>query len=82
MLERSVFIREEETGELAKELNSKILKLYGKFLSEDGSEVDYSGMKNSPEFEDFVANTKSTWISPFIHQKSTTQHSWYRTYSP
>jgi len=38
---------------MTSELNKTILKLYGRFLSEDGNKVDYAGLANSPLFEQY-----------------------------
>jgi len=38
---------------IAQELNSQILKLYGKFLNENGTVVDYNGLGQSEEFKEF-----------------------------
>jgi hypothetical protein len=40
---------------IAAELRVRITRLYGQFLSEDGSRVDYLGMKGSEAFEDYLA---------------------------
>lgn len=42
-----------DAGRVAKDVNSKILRIYGKFLSEDGSAVDYGGIASSPEFAEW-----------------------------
>ena len=38
-------------GELAREVNRAVLNMYGAHLSEDGRQVDYAGLAESPEFE-------------------------------
>lgn len=38
---------------VAKDVNLKIMRIYGKFLSEDGSAVDYDGIASSSEFQDW-----------------------------
>ena len=40
-------------NELGEEMRKMIKKLYGKFLNDTGTKVDYSGMKNSKEFQDY-----------------------------
>jgi len=40
--------------QVSQDLRRQVLKLYGKFLSEDGRKVDYAGMGRSQEFADFV----------------------------
>jgi hypothetical protein len=42
-----------DASKLAKELNAKILRMYGKFLSDDGSAVDYDGISKSAEFSEW-----------------------------
>jgi hypothetical protein len=37
----------------SQELNSRIMKLYGTFLSSDGSTLDYEGLARSSEFAEF-----------------------------
>jgi hypothetical protein len=48
---------EEIAAHLAKNLNKTVLKLYGSFLSEDGTLVDYKAMKSSEGFQDFASQT-------------------------
>jgi len=45
------------SSQIAYDLNKTILRLYGKFLSEDGGHVDYSAMKSSEEFAQFSQDT-------------------------
>lgn len=42
-----------DLGKIAKDVNAKILRIYGKFLSEDGSAVDYEGIAKSQEFAEW-----------------------------
>jgi hypothetical protein len=42
---------------IAQELNSQVLKLYGKFLNDQGTAVDYKGLGQSEEFQDFKHKT-------------------------
>ncbi len=42
---------------IAQELNTQILKLYGKFLNEQGTAVDYKGLGQSEEFQEFKHKT-------------------------
>jgi len=48
----------ESASDLAAQINKSILKLYGKFLSDDGKAVDYKGLAASEEFQQFVADTQ------------------------
>ncbi|CAK8672326.1 uncharacterized protein LOC143466002 isoform X2 [Clavelina lepadiformis] len=41
-------------SELSILIRKSILKLYGSYLSNDGKMVDYTGLGQSPEFEDYV----------------------------
>ena len=43
--------------EVAASLRNRITALYDAFLSEDGREVDYAGMRDSPEFAAYVEAT-------------------------
>lgn len=40
-------------NELGEQLRQMILKIYGKFLSEDGKKVNYEGIKASTEFGEY-----------------------------
>ncbi|KAA8496225.1 hypothetical protein FVE85_2380 [Porphyridium purpureum] len=40
--------------ELSKELRVKVLNVYGKFLSDDGSSVDYVALRSSKQFEEYL----------------------------
>ena len=42
---------------MAASLRDRITALYDAFLSEDGREVDYAGMRGSPEFAAYVEAT-------------------------
>jgi hypothetical protein len=42
---------------IAQELNSQVLKLYGKFLNEKGTAVDYKGLGLSEEFKELKSKT-------------------------
>lgn len=42
---------------IAQELNSQVLKLYGKFLNDQGTAVDYKGLGQSEEFKEFKHKT-------------------------
>eukprot|EP00186_Timspurckia_oligopyrenoides_P004184 CAMPEP_0182446372 /NCGR_PEP_ID=MMETSP1172-20130603/4158_1 /TAXON_ID=708627 /ORGANISM="Timspurckia oligopyrenoides, Strain CCMP3278" /LENGTH=310 /DNA_ID=CAMNT_0024642289 /DNA_START=234 /DNA_END=1166 /DNA_ORIENTATION=- len=44
---------ENDVLSVAKDLRSRIMTMYGMFLSEDGSSVNYAALKKSPEFEDY-----------------------------
>lgn len=62
----------EQTGvdavRVAKDVNSKIMKIYGKFLSEDGSAVDYDGIAASNEFQDWKATLQQLHnVCKFLH---------------
>ncbi|KAJ8902903.1 hypothetical protein NDN08_006222 [Rhodosorus marinus] len=46
-------------GEVAEELQKQAKRLIGKFVADDGSRVDYAGMKDSEEFVDFVFLTSA-----------------------
>ena len=41
-------------SDLSSLVESKLAKLYGKYLSDDGKVVDYEGLRHSEEFKDYV----------------------------
>lgn len=45
-------------SQIAYTINKSILRLYGKYLNDDGTHVDYQGMKNSEEFKQFSDDTR------------------------
>ncbi|CAL1529942.1 unnamed protein product [Lymnaea stagnalis] len=45
-------------NQVSEQMRKSILKLYGRFLSEDGRSVDYEGMKKSEDFKAYVNLTK------------------------
>ena len=51
---------------LATELNKQILKLYSSFLSEDGSQIDYSSLKESEGFKEYQLKTKELAFVSFL----------------
>jgi len=44
-------------SKIAESVNQSIMALYGNFLNEDGTSVDYAGMVNSPDFATFERST-------------------------
>jgi len=47
-----------EPIELATSLQKEMLKLKGQFISDDGKSVDYSRLKDSDTFKDYVKNSQ------------------------